>query len=619
MNKFLKTLFWIVGLVFISCSEEQKDVSFLNLSSSSVTLGANGAEQTINLSSSSDWTIEGMPEWLHVEPAFGTSGDFEIVLSASENTAETERKARLLVKTNDDAQYLMVEQGAYGQLLIDQNQYVVVGGETSIVIPYFSNFEPEVVIPESASSWLTLVQSKAMKEHRLVLRVADNKDTLRTAEVFLVDRVNNTQDTVVIKHYPQPDIKLASSSHFMTYNKTEDTISFSCNIPMDVRLSGNDSTWFHIVDNKLVDGQAMILLTCDKNEEKQLKKTTLVLENKDCALTYNIELSQMFLAQDGDAICLHEASYTPSMIIGGYEYKKPTFIFTGDGFTREDIETGVFDKYMREAYDGIFTTEPYKSLNNRFNAWILYAVSEDEGITTYEEYSKGEMRNTRFGVYFYDTNRGMHLSGDDGFGDIINYTESQIEAHGGYYAPETGVIVLVAKTDVYGGTTLLDRTGRAVAICPLATSEKNSFPRIVAHEAGGHGFGKLADEYYPGGGNITNSEKNGLLNWQSNNIYMNVSLERDEDKVPWSWLIGKEGYESTGVFAGGYYYLGGVWRSSEMSIMKDALVDPDFNAYSRFLIYERLYNIYDAVFPNMPGVKPVKDAFLEFDKEIINK
>lgn len=619
MKNFLKTLFFLVCAILVSCSEDEKvNSSYLNLSSSSVTLGADGIGQTVTISASSGWEITQIPEWLKVEPASGEAGEQTITFTATENTTETERKARLLLESGDNAQFITVVQGVHGELVIGQKEYIVMGGAASIVVSYASNFVPEVIIPQEASSWLSLVQSKAMTDRRLVLKVAENKDSLRIANVVLLDQSSNLSDTVLIKQYPQPKIELASSSHFMTYDETESVLTFPCNIPLDAKLSGNDSTWFSIKDNVLKNGQLSLTITCSRNEGKKVKETTLILENKDCGVSYNVALSQMFLANDGDAICLQTATYQPSMIVGsGYEYKKPTFIFTGDGFTKEDIETGVFDKYMREAYDGIFTTEPFKSLKNRFNAWILYAVSEDDGITTYEEYSKGEMRNTRFGVYFYDSSRGMRLSGDDGFSDVINYAKAKIEGQGGYYAPETGVVVVVAKTNVYGGTTLLDRTGRAVALCPLATSERNAFPRIVAHEAGGHGFGKLADEYYPGGGNISTSEKNGLLEWQKSDIYMNVSLEKDATKVPWSWLIGKSGYEDTGVFAGGYYYLGGVWRSSEMSIMKDLLVDPNFNDYSRFLIFERLYGIYDAVFPNMPGVKPVKEAFMEFDQQIV--
>lgn len=619
MRKLLKTLFFLVCVFLVSCSEDEKvNNSYLNLSSSSVVLGADGTEQTVSLSSSSDWEITEIPEWLKVEPASGVAGEQIISLTATENATETERKAKLLVKSGDEAQFLTVTQGVHGELVVGQKEYIVMGEATSIVISYASNFVPEIVIPQEAASWLSMVQSKALTDRRLVLKIAENQDSLRTARVVFLDQSSNLSDAVLIKQYPQPKIELASSSHFLTYNETESEFSFPCNIPLDAKLSGNDSTWFSIKDNVLMNGQLSLIITCNKNEGKKVKETTLILENKECGISYRVSLSQMFLANDGDAISLQTATYQPSMIVGGgYEYKKPTFIFTGDGFTKEDIETGVFDKYMHEAYDGIFTTEPFKSLKNRFNAWILYAVSTDDGITTYEEYSKGEMRDTRFGVYFYDSSRGMRLSGDDGFNEMINYAKTKIEAQGGYYAPETGVVVVVAKTDVYGGTTLLDRTGRAVALCPLATSERNAFPRIVAHEAGGHGFGKLADEYYPGGGNISTSEKNGLLEWQKNNIYMNVSLEKDATKVPWSWLIGKSGYENTGVFAGGYYYLGGVWRSSEMSIMKDLLVDPNFNDYSRFLIFERLYGIYDAVFPNMPGVKSVKDAFMEFDQQIV--
>lgn len=58
------------------------------------------------------------------------------------------------------------------------------------------------------------------------------------------------------------------------------------------------------------------------------------------------------------------------------------------------------------------------------------------------------------------------------------------------------LVVLVVNEDRYAGTRWMFSDGRALAICPNSRDTRsNYYKSIVNHEAGGHGFGRLADEY----------------------------------------------------------------------------------------------------------------------------
>ena len=74
--------------------------------------------------------------------------------------------------------------------------------------------------------------------------------------------------------------------------------------------------------------------------------------------------------------------------------------------------------------------------------------------------------------------------------DHTPVTESDIDAL---------TCVLTPNTTVYDGITQMwpgTRGGAAVAICPKSREDYPYDARgIVQHEAGGHGFGKFADEY----------------------------------------------------------------------------------------------------------------------------
>lgn len=112
------------------------------------------------------------------------------------------------------------------------------------------------------------------------------------------------------------------------------------------------------------------------------------------------------------------------------------------------------------------------------------------------------------------------------------------------------------------------------------------FPNIVRHEFGGHGFGRLADEYIVYDTTIPNEEKENLLLWQEYNYNLNISPYYTKEQVPWSRFIGKPEYPHVDVFEGGYYYPQGITRSEDISCMDDNR--PYFNTQSRYLIVERI-------------------------------
>ena len=63
----------------------------------------------------------------------------------------------------------------------------------------------------------------------------------------------------------------------------------------------------------------------------------------------------------------------------------------------------------------------------------------------------------------------------------------------------------------------------------------------------------------------------------------------DNSDYEWSWMV-SEGYDNETLYEGGYAsYSTGVWRPEIISCMVDNR--PYFNAWSRYLIMERVYSV----------------------------
>ena len=56
-------------------------------------------------------------------------------------------------------------------------------------------------------------------------------------------------------------------------------------------------------------------------------------------------------------------------------------------------------------------------------------------------------------------------------------------------------VIMLQNCHTYNSTTGLEHNGFSIANCPFTQNETEGFAYMVRHEACGHGFGYLEDEY----------------------------------------------------------------------------------------------------------------------------
>ncbi|MBR4298836.1 MAG: hypothetical protein IKT59_03895 [Bacteroidales bacterium] len=256
-------------------------------------------------------------------------------------------------------------------------------------------------------------------------------------------------------------------------------------------------------------------------------------------------------------------------------------VIMGDAYTGEDISSGAYEDAVEAAMEAFFDIEPYSTYRHLFNVWSVVAVSEDN---VYEEGS-----STAFGCRFIT---GSSVEGNDD--KCMEYAGKAVSAD---RLDETLVIV-VMNSDSYGGTCYMYPStegnygmGHAVAYIPF-NEGGNSFAKLVQHEAGGHGFAKLADEYsYYANGAIPDTEKQRLRQYEKYGWWRNVDFTNDSNTVKWAAFLQDERYAGEGldVYEGAFSYARGVWRSTSTSLMKSN--SSVFNVPSREAIWCRIHRL----------------------------
>lgn len=332
---------------------------------------------------------------------------------------------------------------------------------------------------------------------------------------------------------------------------------------------------------------------CEVSPASGNKKTEVTLTIKGMAKNADSRDGKVvFRLKDKDYT--HECSVTQY----GYEYGEDEWItlqkatkgnngginivLLGDGFNAKDIASGKYLKDTKQEVEYFFGIEPYKTYRDYFNVYTAIPLSTESGVGTVNT-----IRYNRFNTTFTG---GVGLKAD--YDEVFNYALGAPTVNKSNL--NQTLIIMVPNSTDYGGICQMWEDGSAIAFCPQSTYGYPLDTRgVIQHEAGGHGFGKLGDEYIYHNAFIDACgcsccghvlEFNGAksLGW-----YDNLELTGKMHSVGWSHLIFDDRYSDiVDIYEGGYMHNRGVFRSEPNSCMNNDI--PYYSTISRESIVKRI-------------------------------
>ena len=324
--------------------------------------------------------------------------------------------------------------------------------------------------------------------------------------------------------------------------------------------------------------------------------------NKKTEVTLTIKgMAKNADSRDGKVVFrLKDKDYTHECSVSqyGYEYgedewvtlQKATkgnkgginIVLLGDGFNAKDIASGEYLDDIKQEVEYFFGIEPYKTYRDYFNVYTAIPLSTESGVGTVNT-----IRYNRFNTTFTG---GVGLKAD--YDEIFDYALGAPTVNKGNL--NQTLIIIVPNSSDYGGICQMWPDGSAIAFCPKSTYGYPLDTRgVIQHEAGGHGFGKLGDEYIYHNAFIDACgcsccghvlEFNGAksLGW-----YDNLELTGKMHSVGWSHLIFDDRYcDIVDIYEGGYMHNRGVFRSEPNSCMNNDI--PYYSTISRESIVKRI-------------------------------
>lgn len=261
-------------------------------------------------------------------------------------------------------------------------------------------------------------------------------------------------------------------------------------------------------------------------------------------------------------------------------------IMLGDGYTSKDMNkgNGKYEQDMRAATEHFFSVYPYTVYRDYFNVYMITAISNEEGISD-------ASTNTKIDTKFESLWEGSGSTAINcNMYNVVEYVDLITELSDNDINDIT--VIMPINAYIYAGTCAMYYFGNnitgfgngfSISMCPVGAY----FKQIIVHEAAGHGFSKVTDEYiYLPTTTIPDEEIEQAKLFKTLGWCENVDFYNDITQTSWSGFENNPKYSMVSTFEGANQYGKGIWRPEYNSCMNNNI--PYFNAPTRWAQVRRI-------------------------------
>jgi hypothetical protein len=319
-------------------------------------------------------------------------------------------------------------------------------------------------------------------------------------------------------------------------------------------------------------------LSATQNTENNVRQATIHLSA--AGLNESITVTQS--AYENEDYSDKEVIKLQSATIGN----GVNIVLMGDGYTAKDMAkgTGKYERDMRTATEHFFSVYPYTIYRDHFNVYMVTAISDEEGLSVA---STNTFIDTRFkSIWEGPGSTAIHCD----LHQVVEYVDMITEL------VDTDInditVIMPINASIYAGTCAMyyfgdDVTnfgnGFSISMCPVGAY----FDKIIVHEAGGHGFAKVTDEYiYYLTATIPDEEIEQTRLFKSLGWCENVDFHHNITQTSWSSFANHSKYNMVDTFEGAETYGKGIWRPEYNSCMNNNI--SYFNAPTRWAQVRRI-------------------------------
>ena len=261
----------------------------LSVSPAELAFTAKSESKTFSIASNTAWTATSSAPWAKINAASG-SGNAQVVVSAEENTAITQRSATVTIKTADgkaSATVKVTQSSANVIFSVDRNEFNVAAAGESFSVKVTHNIGYKI---NSQPDWVKQTgKASSGNVDTYTFNAEANTSTEAREGVIVFCNDNNECVPVTVKQ-AGANATLSVSPASMTFTAKSESKTFTVTSNTDWTMT-SDAAWVKLSATD-GSGNAQVTVTAEENTATKQRIATITLKTKDGKTTATVKLSQ---------------------------------------------------------------------------------------------------------------------------------------------------------------------------------------------------------------------------------------------------------------------------------------------------------------------------------------
>ncbi|MFR3331230.1 MAG: BACON domain-containing protein [Odoribacter splanchnicus] len=216
--------------------------------------------------------------------------NFNFTISANEDFDK--REGYIVFNGNSLKDTVYVYQAQKNQLILTENTYNIPAERKDITVELKTNVDYEVTVPDSVSSWVSLIQTKAIRTDKLNFSIAKNESTnSRKAIVIIKDKNSLLTDTLHINQSQKNALILTQKKYDIKAEGKDITVELKTNVDYEVTVPDSVSSWVSLIQTKAIRTDKLNF-SIAKNESTDNRKAIIIIKDKNSTLADTLFINQ---------------------------------------------------------------------------------------------------------------------------------------------------------------------------------------------------------------------------------------------------------------------------------------------------------------------------------------
>ena len=324
-----------MGMVAVGCSKDEEgkifgdypENIFFALDKESITFSPDGGSVDIVVYSNYKWEISGISDWCAPSVKAGDANEDGQKVTFTADVAYDDREAIFWFRCADEKIKFVASQKFKEAIIPDANNTFDIPAEGgTAVISYQTTVDCDVIIPEEAQEWITVVPAlRGLVSENINLGVAENTTySARTAVVKVVAKDNSEVFAEYTIKQAQNDAVLADENNTFTVPGAggEVVIKYQTNVACDVIIPEEAQDWISIAPatRGLVTCNATLIIAAN-NSDTQRSSVVKVISSEhnelfaEYTITQDLGYFLLYTSSDGKIVTPHASSSFDATIL----------------------------------------------------------------------------------------------------------------------------------------------------------------------------------------------------------------------------------------------------------------------------------------------------------------